>query len=163
MALLTKSIYDYERNNTYVIQEKTALFRISSLSCVHITTAGLLQVLWTHKLWLYIFSSHPNVVQCRQVHDFCQVTTLWKKEKIHITSTINIETNLIFAVLGPIGLAWQNENCFYSIFAKKRHFRYMKKHRIIPSNVVSVLSLCVHPKEIIFLNSTFFPQWYTSN
>ena len=51
-----------------------------------------------------------------------------------------------------------NLNCFYSIFAKKLnshgHFRYMKKHKIIPRNCCfSVITLCSPQIFLFLLNS----------
>ena len=48
----------------------------------------------------------------------------------------------------------RNLNCFYSIFAKKHnshsHFKYIKKHKIIPRNCcVGVITLC-SPKKDLF-------------
>ena len=46
-----------------------------------------------------------------------------------------------------------NLNCFYSIFVKKRnshgHFKYIKNIKLYLRIVVSVLSLCVHPKKFL--------------
>jgi hypothetical protein len=51
-----------------------------------------------------------------------------------------------------------NLNCFYSIFAKKRnsqdHFKYAKKHKIIPRNCCfSIITLCSPQKLLFLLNS----------
>ena len=47
-----------------------------------------------------------------------------------------------------------NLNCSYSIFTKKRnshgHFKHIKNIKLYLGIVVSVLSLCVHPKKVYF-------------
>ena len=52
----------------------------------------------------------------------------------------------------------KNLNCFYSIFTKKRnshgHFRYTKKHKIIPRNCCfSVINLCSPQRKLFLLYS----------
>ena len=94
------------------------------------------------------FFSHPNVVQCRQVHDFCQVTTLWKKAKLHIPSNINTQMNLILLLFwGQLGCQGSNEN-----FCKSILF-VVKKINCLCQNCLYYLGCITLEKRLIFNHS----------
>ena len=71
--------------------------------------------------------------------------------------------NAVGAILAQNHRNRGNLNCFYSIFAKKRnsqsHFKYIKKHQIIPRNCCfGVITLCSPKKVLLF--SVHLPLWY---